>query len=1296
MDKERRSRLKRIVTEARKVVEEDIRVQLRRLGFDDSGKVKPVEELPHLSGEDKELRNKIVEAVEKEKTGGISDREAFDRYVRHVGFTYVNRIAALRAMEVRGLIKETIAQRDVYGGKSLREYEIAEREKIVDPYQLLKTSLIEAFDEVSNEIRVLFDINSEYSLIFPGHKALLELFRLLSEEVPEEDWKEDDIIGWIYQYYNEEARAEFKKSKRKPKADDIPVINQFYTPRWVVRVLVDNTLGRLWLEMNGRCPKLGNPIVRTKEQLANPSGDTVDEFCSYLVPLPQEPPPRKRKKVREIKVLDPACGSGHFLVYAFDVLYRMYKEDEPYTPVKEIPRLILEHNLYGIDIDLRAVQLAALSLYLKAKSYNPKLKITKMNLVCADARITDGKVRKVFLERFADDPELQKIFAKIFEDLEYTYEIGSLLKLREPFERLLERREREGSIQAVLVPRIEGQTAISKSGKIEGQAKLGIKVIEDKEKPQIIAVPKKITLEQMLNALKEFEKEAMEKRDMGTLLFATEAEKSIGLLALLCERYDVVLMNPAYGTMPPKTKEYVRKNYPRTKNDYYAAFIEQAIDLTETNGFVGMLTSRTFMFLRTFRRLREDILWNQGIPELLLDTGFGILDGATVETATTVLRKIQGASGIMPTEKRECTFCRLTIFGTQEKEQIFLRSLSTYLQKGYHELWRKVKFGDLAQVPRTAYAYWASPSLMALFVKYPPLDKDVARKPKAKKIAYVKQGLATADDARFTRFWWEVDVNAIGKGKKWVPLALGTWLDRFYADIVTVINWKNDGKEIKNFPKAVIRNESFYYREGLAWMTSPQMGTILKGTLRSINVRRLPPDCIFTTSVSAILLPINLMWEALGYLNSTLAYFLLRMLTTRGLTWGCLAALPFPLGCDRSGLADLAKEAYSLLEEWNTGNEVSTVFIKPWILQTMHHFNPAEKPITRHPFAKQFRWSKWASLKNIRSIVGKEKMSIKELAGLTMKREEIIRERLEELQRQIDDEVYRLCKIEDEDKAIINKDFAFRRGDFSFSKEEKGIEKSRLEAQEEIGLNKERKTEEYVARLISFYVKQIVELDPDGIVPLYELVQKVRKQLANDFGEEQADTKEREIEEIFGKNLEEWLAIDYFDFHVNLYKRRPIFWHLTSSNFSRTRGSKGVFNLFVHYHKLNRDTIPKIQVNYLRPELDRTKWKVDRLKRELQEARNANDKRKERRLSEELDSALSTLEELQKFQKALEEVHNPRKEKTKLPKNARWVDRKIAEVRDNGYNPVIDYGVRVNIEPLKEAGLLHKAARRVK
>jgi len=1284
MDKERRSRLKSVVGRARRVVEDDVRVQLRRLGIDEN-EIKPVQNLLYLSAEDKELRTRIIEAIEKEKAGDISYDEAFDRYVRHVGFTYVNRIAALRAMEVRGLIKETVTRRDVYGGRSRREYELAERERISDPYELLKAGLVEAFKEVSAEIRVLFDVNSEYSLVFLGHKALLELIRLLSEEVPEEDWKEDDVTGWIYQYYNEEARAEFKKAKLKPKADDIPVINQFYTPRWVVRVLVDNTLGRLWLEMNGRCPKRGDTIKKTIEQLETPSGDAVDEFCSYLIPLSQEPLTRKKKSVREIKILDPACGSGHFLVYAFDVLLRMYREDEPDIPVEDIPMLILENNLFGIDIDLRAIQLAALSLYLKAKSYNPRLKITKMNLVCADARITDGRVRKVFLERFADDPELQMIFAKIFEDLEYTYEIGSLLKARKPFEKLLERRRQEKGAQAILVPKIEGQTFISKGGKIEGQTRLDLEISENKESSKVIAVPTEITLEQMLGALRKFETEAMERRDMGTLLFATEAEKSVGLLGLLAENYDTVLMNPPYGDVPARTKEYLRKHYPRTHFDYYASFIEQAITLCSLSGYVGMLTSSTFLLLRSFAKLREEILWSDAVPELLADLGANVLDVAWAEWAATVLLKRDNSE--CKSEEHECTFLRLKKFkDEQSKRSAFERILTA---KDLERIVYVISLGELKKIPRTRYAYWAPKTIRNLFAKYPPFDRDVVGSPRKAKIADVKVGLQTGDDGRFLRFFWEVLPENIGTGKhdtvlkrKWVPFSRGTWLTPFYESMALLVDWNKNGEEIKNFKdvkgKLLSRpqNESFYFREGLTWMTSPQMGTIIKGTLRRINMRRMPSGCIFAVNNSALFPVKDWLWETLALLNSSLAYYLLRLMVPRTLDVGTIAALPFPNDANLSKLALYAKECYEILREWDTGNETSIFFIEPWILQNVNSALFSKKPQTKHPLASEFRWVKWDSLTQIQSTRISKDMPLRKLAELSIEREKHIARRVAGLLEKIDSEVYRVYDVSETDKESVE--------------DELGISKN------ETFISNIESIQEHVHRLVSFYIRNLIESSTDGIVPLSELIQGIRKNLADDFGEDQIDQKEREIEEVLGEKLEDWIASGYFGFHLDLYKLRPILWHMTSADFSTIRGSKGILNIFLHYHKLDRDTIPKILTKYVKPELDAIIWKADRLKRELKETRDKGNKTKERELEKQAEASLAMLEELQNFQRTLETVHNPRLDKTKLPKNLTWLIQKIAEVRDNGYDPVIDYGVRVNIEPLKEAGLLHKAAERVK
>jgi hypothetical protein len=399
MDKKRRNNLRRVINQCRKILEEDVEKRLAYYGILTDGTFLELNKLEHLNDEEIEIRKRIELAIEKELVGGLDKKEAVHRYIRHTAFTFLNRVAALRAMEVRGLIKETIIQRNEYGGRSLREREIAEANPSLSPFEILKSTLIQAFKEVSQEIKILFDVNSEYSIVFPSEKACRDVIKLLAEDVTESDWKEDDIIGWIYQYFNDEARKKYRKAKRKPDPDDIPVITQFYTPHWIVKALVDNTLGRLWLEMHPES-KLG-------------------EFCTYLVPLKKGQNKREVKKAREIKVLDPACGSGHFLVYAFDVFYRMYQEDEPNTPASEIPSLILENNLFGIDIDLFSTQLAALSLYLKAKTYNPNLKIRKMNIVCADIRISDGRKRVEFLQRFRDDPDLQEIFAKLFDDFSF-------------------------------------------------------------------------------------------------------------------------------------------------------------------------------------------------------------------------------------------------------------------------------------------------------------------------------------------------------------------------------------------------------------------------------------------------------------------------------------------------------------------------------------------------------------------------------------------------------------------------------------------------------------------------------------------------------------------------------------------------------------------------------------------------------------------------------------------------------------------------------------------------------------
>ncbi|GFP32860.1 hypothetical protein HKBW3S42_01167, partial [Candidatus Hakubella thermalkaliphila] len=677
--------------------------------------------------------------------------------------------------------------------------------------------------------------------------------------------QEDEIIGWIYQYYNEEARREFKKAGRKPTADDIPVINQFYTPHWVVRVLTDNTLGRLWLEMQGRCPYItsnpdnadgGSKIVESRiglpnpkdsetfqNWLQNPNGETVDTFCSYFVPLKNEPPLREKKSVRDIKLLDPACGSGHFLVYAFDVLYRMYREDEPGTAESDIPGLVLEHNLFGIDIDLRAVQLAALALYLKAKSYNPDIKVKKLNLVVADARIIDGERRDNFLRQFDEDLPLKKLCAKLLEDLRNTMDIGSLYRLREHFKPYFE--DRKEKLRQAEQASLPGLASDSEQLVLEG------------------IVPQKRTLEKIWEAFHQFEREAMERKDMGSMLFATEAEKSVGLLTSITQKYDVVLMNPPYGSMSKKAKEYCRSQFPTTANDVYACFIEQAFDVTAISGFIGMLTSSSFMNLGTFETLRRDIILDKCAPVMLLDCGIGVLDGAIVRTAATILHCSTSSNRhLTPAHRNMCTFFRLIDVETGKKELVFQDLLSEPETKRSRETIMDVN--DFNLVPTSPFIYWGSKKLFKLFSKHAPLDVDLAERSHGKRIASLKSGLTTGDDKRFLRLTWEVDSESIGVSKKWVPRPLGLY-EIFYSVSDLLVNWNDNGQEIKEHPQSYVRNESFYFLPGLTWARTSE---------HAPGIRLLPPGCIIGDR-TPLISPAVPLWGLTALLNSSLLSYLL-------------------------------------------------------------------------------------------------------------------------------------------------------------------------------------------------------------------------------------------------------------------------------------------------------------------------------------------------------------------------------------------------------------------------------------
>jgi len=653
-----------------------------------------------------------------------------------------------------------------------------------------------------------------------------------------------------------------------------------------------------------------------------------------------------------------------------------------------------------------------------------------------------------------------------------------------------------------------------------------------------------------------------------------------------------------------------------------------------------------------------------------------------------------------------------------------------------------VTLGELAELPGTPFSYWAPPSLRALFHRYPPLDRDVARQPEKPKIADVKQGLATADDLRFTRCWWEVSVEAIAtsreetyQGKTWVPFAKGG--RPFYHDIALVVNWGNDGEEIRDFSGAVIRNESLYFCPGLAW------ANIVSS--ERFEVFALPAEAIFEHCTHSVFnTPV---WEVLGFLSSSLAAALMNFLNpivhTREI--GYAAKLPIASGVlTTNQISRLAREAHDLLREWATGEETATVFIAPWLLQVwhavrseprsaaewrpdnasphpaLHHEqgeNEAEgcsaweslQPVTGHPLARDFAWSDWESARAIRRAVlqaaGAGPGLLRPLAQACVLWERLLRARLDEIQRQIDDEVYRLYEISEEDRALIERELGK-----SVAEPEEAEEEETGEAGEEEGEPAAPgilSSEEHIRRLVHYLARQAVRASENGIVPLADgytadgrlergLAHRVREQLRALFDEEAMPTVEGELRQALGKPLEEWLAVDFFRYHVGLFRLRPVVWQVVPPSSRRWGGAGLPFSVFLDWHRLDADTLRKVRYLYLQPHLDAARREVEKKERDFMAAREAGNLsfREEREMERHLQEQRARRDALQTLADKLEALLRPHT--LRVESRSEWVKAKVNEIIAEGYRPHRDYGVRVNIEPLKQAGILPPDAERIR
>jgi hypothetical protein len=664
-------------------LEKEFAAQLAWLGLKPDGKHTPPEKMS-LPAEAKAIRNRVEALIARDSIAEGSAERGYENVKREFAYTLLNRLVGIKAMEARKILylpppadphgtpEQTEVITPVLGqarSRYLRDYRAAggSKYKYDDDAEenLLRDGLTSSFRYITQEIRVLFDPDHEYACVWLTHATLSRVLKMINEDLPEDAYRAHDFLGWVYQFFNREEKKRVRdENKGTPRSSyELAVINQFYTPSWVVKVLVDNTLGRLWLQMHpdsALAPTAPPPL---------PDERTSDlPIADYLVPRTGERIRYQRlgedgqvatfKRVRDITLLDPACGTMHFGQYAFGLFHRMYLDEiehagQPGWPAepsirepRDIPAAILENNLFGVDIDPRAIQIASLSLLLTTKEtalkhgFSPlDVRVHRSNLVVANAVDLGAERLQALVDhvgaKLGATDLRQRLFKTIWENLQHVGELGSLIQVRESVERILndwvDNRAREKGLKKPIVdlsgPQKSFEFAVELDRKRARQLVLECQILGD-EARQI--------QDELLAAIENAAVEAG--GDPSERLFAEDTARGLKLLQILSRHYDVVVMNPPYGAFVPKVKDFVKKAYPLTANDIYATFIDRATQLTEPEGYVGALVSATFVNLTTFEKLRTEILLKRNPLIIMLDLGFGILDDATVEAAAIVLR----------------------------------------------------------------------------------------------------------------------------------------------------------------------------------------------------------------------------------------------------------------------------------------------------------------------------------------------------------------------------------------------------------------------------------------------------------------------------------------------------------------------------------------------------------------------------------------------------------------------------------------------------------------------------------
>ena len=813
--------IKTFAINSRKKLMEDVEYKMSLVGIDKDNIYEPISsangiETYQLGGSTNNIYDNDIS--KRERLVREVKQKGFENVVEEVAYTWFNRIIAIRFMEINNFLPtKTRVLSSETAGKIEPDIITEAFDVDLDYTQEDKELIFKLKDEnkLDGLFRFLFikqcnKLNEILPGLFEKTDDYLELLlnisftnedgvvRQLIDTIPENDFESQvEVIGWLYQFYNTELKDEtFANLKKRIKIskERIPAATQLFTPDWIVKYMVENSVGRLWLEGHP------NNELKSKWQYYVDEAKQEPEVEQQLIAIRKE---SEILKPEDISVIDPCMGSGHILVYVFEVLMDIYVS-EGFTE-KDACESILKNNLYGLDIDKRAYQLAYFAVLMKARKYNRRILTKGISPLLCSIEETNSISKEFIEELISQDKTNEKDWNYLYKVFKNAKEYGSILDI------------------------------------------------------------KNINFDELFNDIGTYESD---KNNLNQYKYQNEIQLMKNIIQqskFLVKNYDIVATNPPYmgnSGMNPNLKDYLKKNYPNSKSDLFAVFIEKCHDFCNEKGFVAMITQQSFMFLSTFEKLRVELINNHTIINMahLGAHAFEEIGGEVVQ-ATTFVNK----NNLI--ENYKSTFHRLTEFNSESrKEEEFLNDEKIFVIN-------KERFNE---IPGNPIAYWADDNIINSFKIGKPI----------KDLCDIKQGLKTADNNRFLRYWFEVNFNNIGFGYtssihstisnlKWFPYNKGGDYRKWYGNHNYVVNWFNDGFEIKNFKdsngklKSRPQNLKFYFKESISW------STISSG---NIAFRYYPNGFIFDGAGSSIFINDNL-YYIFGLLNSNVSKYILSFIS---------------------------------------------------------------------------------------------------------------------------------------------------------------------------------------------------------------------------------------------------------------------------------------------------------------------------------------------------------------------------------------------------------------------------------